>query len=202
MAKKRHSGRTAAPPVRPADNEYLSTARSIEEGVLIARSTLIMAVKNDIIVGLLRGGRILVELDVESVVRRELDVLAAEQRAYAARTETDATVATTATGALRDQHDYRPADFVLLRQRARIYSGLAEQLSGLRDDPGFVTEASETARQAAWSELSAVIEARLDRLTESPSDPEYTASRASRMRALREIDLKALEPDYSRWQTD
>jgi hypothetical protein len=176
--------------------------RAVEDGLLISRSTLVMATRNHIVVGTLRDDKTLLELELAAFVADELRRMSREQYDYALRTELDAIAAVHAVGALRHQHDYRPADHDILVERSRIYEELARMLLELADDHDFVRGVVDDARAAAWREVGGVIEARLDIQADAPRDPDYARQRAARMRRLREIDLPTLEPDYSRWQTD
>jgi hypothetical protein len=177
-------------------------ARAVEDGLLIARSTLVMTTRNYIVVGTLGSGRSLAALDVPAFVSDELRRMAREQADYAERTEIDAIAAMHAVGALRHQHDYRPVDHDILTERSRIYDSLATTLLELAHDGPYALAVAEDARAAAWRELGGVIEERLDVQAAAPRDPDYARQRAARMRRVREVDLPTLEPDYSRWQTD
>jgi hypothetical protein len=199
-------GDRPAPP-RPVDTPlaeraYESTMRAVDEGLLIAMSAITMVVKNYIIVGTIRRDRSLDELAVPAFTRVHLDEFAREQADNADRTENEATAAAVASGALQHQHDYRPADFVPLMERSRIYRLLSEELERVRDDEVRVARIVEAARDAAWTELGQVIEARLDIL--APDEPGNWAdgSREERMRAVREVDLAVLNRRFARWQTD
>jgi hypothetical protein len=199
-------GDRPAPP-RPidtplAEKEHQSTLRAVDEGLLIAKSAITMVVKNYIIVGTIRRDRTLEQLDVPGFTRAHLDEFAREQLDNAERTENDATAAAVASGALRHQHDYRPADFAPLMERSRIFRQLAEELERVRDDETLVAGVVEAAREAAWSELSRVIETRLDILAPEGEDDREDGTREERMRAVREIDLAILNRRFARWQTD
>ena len=174
-------------------------ARAVEEGLLIGRSTVTLAAKNHLIVGTVRDGRTLRDLDLGGFVAEQLRALSAEQDAYALRTSADARAARTAVGALRHQHDYRPADVHVLEERALIYTGLARSLSELAADDTATAELAEAARAAAWNELGQVIGRRLDLIARAATDPDYALGRRARMASLREVDLPELEPDYTHW---
>jgi hypothetical protein len=174
-------------------------ARAVDEGLLIGRSTVVLAAKNYLIVGALREGSSLRDLDVPGFVAEELLRLSAEQKEYAERTAADAKAARTAVGALRHQHDYRPADVGVLEERALIYAELARSLEQLSCDTAATDKLAVEARVAAWDELSAVIGKRLDLLARSTGDPAYARARRASMAAVREVDLPSLEPNYWRW---
>jgi hypothetical protein len=171
----------------------------VDEGLLIGRSTVTLAAKNHLIVGALREGRSLRELDLEGFVAEQLRGLSAEQDGYAARTARSARTARTAVGALRHQHDYRPADVRVLEERAVIYTELGRAFADLAADAAVTAQLAEAARADAWSELSAVIGRRLDLIARAAVDPAYERARRQGMNAVREIDLPTLEPDYRRW---
>ena len=173
--------------------------RAVEEGLLIGRSTVTLAAKNYLIVGALREGRALRDLDLSGFVAEQLLHLAAEQNEYADRTALDAKAARTAVGVLRHQHDYRPADVRVLEERAVIYSELALGLTALSTDDTVTSELAEEARVAAWNELGAVIGKRLDVIARAGVDPAYAWARRASMAAVREVDLPGLEPNYWRW---
>ena len=177
----------------------IEVARAVEEGVLIGRSTVTLAAKNHLIVGALREGAALRDLDLPGFVGGELRRLAEEQLEYARRTAFDARAARTAVGALRHQHDYRPADVAVLEERAVIYTELAATLTRIAADPDATADLAEQARLAAWDELGAVIGRRLDVLARAGGDPAYAQTRRASMTAVREVDLPGLEPDYGRW---
>ncbi|WP_188510038.1 hypothetical protein [Conyzicola nivalis] len=174
-------------------------ARAVEEGLLIGRSTVTLATKNHLIVGALREGRSLHDLDLDGFVADQLRQMSVEQNGYAARTARSARTARTAVGALRHQHDYRPADVRVLEERALIYSELARAFADLAADAAVAAELAEAARVDAWSELSSVIGKRLDLIARAADDPSYEGSRRESMAAVREVDLPTLEPDYRRW---
>jgi hypothetical protein len=173
-------------------------ARAIDEGVLIARSALTLMAKNHLIVGTLRRDESLASLDLPGFVRDELSRLADEQSASAERMEVEEGAAAQAFGALRHQHDYRPADLQTLRQRADIYRALAAELLRLRDDAEFVSSVAEDARADAWSEIGAVLDARLDMLAAISAEAD---TRAARMRAVQR-DVGNLDHRFLGWQTD
>jgi len=191
----RRGGR-AGSSLRRVDTEV---ARAVDEGLLIGRSTVVLAAKNHLIVGALREGSSLRDLDIPGFVAAELLRLSAEQSEYAERTAIDAKAARTAVGALRHQHDYRPADVGVLEERAVIYAELARSLAELSADTAVTADLAEEARVAAWDELGTVIGKRLDLLARSTGDPAYARARRASMAAVRDVDLPGLEPNYGRW---
>ena len=172
--------------------------RAVDEGMVIARSALVLSVKNHLIVGALRYDRTLDELDLPGFTRTRLTELAREQTGYADRIRAAAAAAATAHGAARHQHDYHAADIMTLAERGRVYRALAATFDRLRDDDDFVAGVVESARADAWAELSGVIASRLDVLPESVTAASYAAARPGRMRAVRK-DVVELDRRFSRW---
>ena len=172
--------------------------RAVDEGMVIARSALVLSVKNFLIVGALRKDRSIAELDLPGFTRTRLAELAREQTGYADRIKAAATAAATAQGAARHQHDYHAADISTLAERGRVYRALASTFLALRDDEGFVFGVVESARADAWAEIAAVIASRLDLLPESVTAASYAAARTGRMRAVRR-DVVDLDRRFSRW---
>jgi hypothetical protein len=173
-------------------------SRAVDEGMVIARSALVLSVKNHLIVGALRSDRSLDQLDLPGFTRSRLTELVREQTGYADRIRAAAEAAATAHGAARHQHDYHAADITTLAERGRVYRALAATFDRLRDDEEFVSGVVESARADAWTELSGVIASRLDVLPESVTAASYSAARAGRMRAVRK-DVVDLDRRFSRW---
>ncbi|WP_374946008.1 hypothetical protein [Agreia sp.] len=197
MALRRKPDRTRK---RPADSpEAISVPeeaaqRAVDEGLLIARFAVVMEVKNHIIVGALRHDE---PFDVESTgleVRQSLTRLAAEQSNYADRvTDVLRERAVRARGSVKHEHDYHPEDLATLDLRTAVYSRVAAELRQRAENPGYVAEIVETARQDAWGELGDAVELRLDRLPQPPvKNADYERNRARRIRTLIDVDLAAL----------
>ena len=168
--------------------------RAVDEGLLIARFAVVMEVKNHIIVGALRHDE---PFDVESTgleVRQSLTRLAAEQSNYADRvTDVLRERAVRARGSVKHEHDYHPEDLATLDLRTAVYSRVAAELRQRAENPGYVAEIVETARQDAWGELGDAVELRLDRLPQPPvKNADYERNRARRIRTLIDVDLAAL----------
>lgn len=176
----------------------LPRPRLVDEGMVIARSGLAITAKNHLIVGTLRGGLTLVEVDLPGYVRAQLSVLAREQSGYAERIRAAAVAASTAHGAARHQHDYHAADIMSLAERGRVYRALASALERLRDDEAFIAEVAETARADAWAEIADAVASRLDVLPVEKTAASYAAARPGRMAAVRK-DVASLDRRYSRW---
>lgn len=172
----------------PVDPELVG--RAVDDGVLMSRTALTMATMNYIVVEALRSGRDYDTARIAAFVDTELRALTLEQAAMAAhmrRLMAEFPPSFRKSTTISDHH--------LLVERRVIYSALATELDRLRRDGAFVADAVVSARDWAWSELSHAIEVRLDAAGSlRASDPAYAAGREERMRALREVDLPALEP--------
>lgn len=175
------------PPVEPA-----SVERAVEEGLLIARSALVMDVKNHIIVAAIRDGIDFDETALADFVRAEVHKLAREHSGYEEQTKLWATAAVTARGPHADVHDYRSGDLDALTHREETYSGMAAGLDALAHDSAYVAGILESARLRAWEELAAVIGSTLDRMAAVSTEEDYERHRGTRLRQFRAIDLAQL----------
>jgi hypothetical protein len=176
----------------------VSIERSVDEGVLIASATVTMDVKNYIIVEAIREGHPYDLAEVASAARRDLLALARENEASAARVQQLAVDVQTPQGAPNDSEGYQVDDHPTLTKRGIIHVLLAAELERLSEDRKFVEELAERARLQAWAEVGDAIEARLiDSLPKKP-DPFYDDDRDARLRALLNINLRALEKQAKR----
>jgi hypothetical protein len=198
VKKRKRKSQLSRPYVAPPKSEPITVERAVEEGLLIARSALTMAVKNHIIVRVLGDNRVFNRLESARFAKLELRRLSREQSNYAARMDQTAATAASVPGASQHQHDYRAADYGPLTQRAAIYTALSTELDQLRDDPEFVAGVVESARSDAWAELGKTVEARLDRIFRPAPGGDYELEREHRMQELREIDLAKLARDFAR----
>lgn len=176
---------------RRLDDRVLSTptvqarvASAVEDGVLIAKSALSLAVKNHIVVGALREDRSFDAERIGEFVVATLAGLAREQQVYARRTGAEAAHARVTRGRASHAHDYREVDYQALRQRQLVYSTLAEQLTGFGADPEFVRSVVETARLSAWAEIGRVIETHLVLIGGAGSSDDYAERLVDRKFAL------------------
>jgi hypothetical protein len=176
----------------------VSIERSVDEGVLIAGATVTMDVKNYIIVEAIREGHPYDRAAVISEVRRDLIALAQENQANAQRVQQLAVDVQTPHGARDDSEGYQVDDHPTLTKRGIIHVLLAAELERLSEDEKFVEELAERARVQAWADVGDAIEARLiDSLPKAP-DPFYEEDRDARIRALLNINLRALEKQARR----
>jgi hypothetical protein len=176
----------------------VSIERSVDEGVLIATAAVTMDVKNYIIVEAIREGHPFNLDDVLAAVRRGLLDLASENDASAQRVQQLAVDVQTPAGAVDDSEGYQLDDHPTLTKRGIIHVMLSAELERLSEDDEFVAEVAEGARQRAWSEVGDAVSSRLlDSLPASP-DPHYEADKDARIRALFNINLRALEKQAKR----
>jgi hypothetical protein len=166
--------------------------RVVDEGVLIAKSAVRMAVKNELIVGALRDQR---EYDAEAVARlagEQLMKLAAENDETADRLErartTGQPVAPMPRGAPNQIDRLRDEDH---RRRPSVHRRLAEALRELAGDREAVDELVNIARidgaQEVWGEVVRRLRAR-----DFAADPDYAATRNQRVQLFLRIDLANL----------
>lgn len=141
--------------------------RVVEEGVLIARNAVRMAVKNRIIVDAARDHLDFDDGALAGLVHVEFDHLAEQ-----------------AERSLRVSHSSR--------NRA-VQEGLAEGLRQASMDGALISGIIEEARELAWSEIGAAIVAKLHDANIPATDPQYLANRETRLRELRTINLAELQ---------
>jgi hypothetical protein len=117
-------------------------------------------------------------------------------------------------GRSQHQHDYHRADASNLRLRERVNAAVSKRLAELRSDDAYLGELAETAREDAWTEIAAAIDARLAReWPEIEVDETYVRERDERMRDLgvelerelqavrrRRADLDELDDSFGAWQ--
>jgi hypothetical protein len=181
-------GRSTGVRIPPTDE-----SRAIEEGLLVARAALVLAVRNWIILRALRDRAPFSTEETTEAVRRELGRLAGEQEGYAMRAGVLRRRAERLVGKPRHEHDYGAEDEPVLRQRQAVHSALARDLTGFADDPEYVADVVRTAHQQAMEDVGVAI---LNGLGwTGPKDAAYDSEREDRLLDLR-TDLRRL-----RWRT-
>ena len=174
--------------IPPADE-----ARATEEGLLVARAALVLAVRNWIILRALRDRAPFSTEETAQAVRRELGRLAGEQEGYAIRAGVLRRRAERLVGKARHEHDYGAEDEPVLRQRQVVHSALAKELTAFADDPDYVDEVVRDAHRQAMEDVGVAI---LNGVGwTGPKDARYDAEREDRLLDLR-TDLRRL-----RWRT-
>ena len=179
---------TAAPgPTTP------STARIVDEGMLIALSAVRMALKNRIIVGALRDHS---DYDVEqyaAFARQELHEVARQNDEDSTRVERLGSYLSRTTGSGKGRElENKRRDVVRLGRRRTLHDHVAERLREIADDDERVAAIVEKARADALQEINDALAARLLAQKVDPRQPGYAAARAERMRAVGAIDLAGL----------
>lgn len=175
----------------------------VSESMMLARFAARMALKNQIIIGVLTGSRDYDPEHYRETAREVLDELVDESGESARLAWEEREAAEGRTAVSQHQHDYTADDAMNLQRREDVHSSVASQLQALRDDDEFLDGFIERARDDAWTDISLAIAAKLDRdwpvLTDSPPEPgpEYDRRKAKRMRQLRR-DLSQLSRESTR----
>ena len=185
---------TAAEPKR----RPVSIERSVDEGVIIARAAVTMEVKNYIIVGAIREDRPFDIDEVTNRVRHELLALATENNESANRVQGLAVEVQTKRGAPDNSEGYQTDDHPTLTKRGIIHVLLAAELERLSEDVDFVADIAEGARVRAWAEVGEAIESRLLGSLAKQADQFYEDDKDARIRALFNINFRALERQAKR----
>ncbi len=163
----------------------------VDEGLYIALSAVRMAVKNEIIIGVLREH---VDYDPDAyanAARSELDVLIRQNDSYARRVRRLRKALTRSrwtTDLTQDEH----ADISQLRLRRKVHEKLSIALRAVAEDDRHVARLVERAQRAASDEIRQAVAAKLVRLAIDDRDPEYEERRAARTEVFVSIDLAVL----------
>ncbi len=169
------------------------TADAIAEGVSIASAAARMAVRNHILVETIAHDE---PFSIERFAPFAHDTLVALADEQQAAAELAKRQRKTAWGKFTDSdgtHDYRDRDTRNLRKRHLQYVGVAKELRRRADDPETVRSLVEQARDAAWGDVEANLQRRLEvEGMRSDVDPDYDRMRAARMQSLRLVDLPRL----------
>jgi hypothetical protein len=170
----------------------MSDEQAVDEGLMIAAAALNMAVKNAVIVGALRDGLRYDSREVAEVARAEIRDLATENLKNSERLEQLSEDVQMPGRSEVSSERYNEEDSPALTQRSELHDRLSSELERLSFDEAYLAAVAERARLAAWSEVSAAIEARLD-LVPASSDPLYNEKRDARIKELLAVDLKTLQ---------
>lgn len=183
------SGAPVAPP-EPLSPEEIDAA--IADGLLIARFSAVLALKNRLIVAALRDDERFDPETAAGLAREVLETLAVEQLHNSEHASEVIEDVQSDRGVARHQHDYKARDIDLLGARRRVYEEVAASIRRDAQDEATVGRLVDDARTRAWEEISREIEARLDQVrvvSDLVVDDEYRRHRAERMRRVREFDL-------------
>ena len=179
---------TAAP-----DSSTPSTARIVDEGMLIALSAVRMALKNRIIVAALRDHN---DYDPDlyaALARQELHEVARQNDEDSTRVERLGSHLSRTTGSGKGRElENKRRDVVRLGRRRTLHDHVAERLREIAADDSRVAGIVEKARADALQEINDALSDRLLAQKVDPRQPGYAAARAERMRAVGKIDLAAL----------
>ncbi|MET0932762.1 MAG: hypothetical protein ABWX56_03550 [Mycetocola sp.] len=183
------------PAYRPDPQPLAPFEQALDEGLLIARHGVALAVRNRLIVRALRENEAFDDAATALIVDEELQRAAEEQRENADGAHELHAVAGRSGGIADHAHDYHRIDTVTLERRERLYSALADSLEASRHDAAFVAAIAERARADAWKDIGDNVVSRLKEGMFSVADePDYVLNRQDRIRQLLEVDLASLVP--------
>lgn len=171
-------------------------AEAIADGVAIALAAARLAVKNQILVETIAHDETFDVSRLAPMARDAVIVLADEAEQAAEGVRRARKSAWGKHSQPGGTHDYRDRDVRNLRRRARQYSGVAKELRERADDSERVGALLDDAREAAWGDVAANLDRRLDVEGMRPDDdPDYVVMRGARMQALRLVDLQRLSAE-------
>ncbi|MCS5719970.1 hypothetical protein N1027_17705 [Herbiconiux sp. CPCC 205763] len=176
-----------------------SVEAAIVDGMLIARFSVVMAVKNRLIVAALRDDQRFDRDRAAEIVRAVVEEVALEQEMNEEHADEVIEHAEGDRGVARHEHDYKSRDVELLAARRRVYHDVARDIRLAAADPKWVATVVEDARGAAWDDIGRELSNRLDdveRVSNVVVDEEYFRDRDERMRRLREFDLWELADQH------
>ena len=163
---------------------------SVDDGMVITRSAIVVALDNWIILRALSEGKSFDAAAVTAEAREELTRIEAEQRELSARAAKIRTRVARQRGTARHGHDYKRADDMALALRSAAHAEVADQLARQRDDEEYLARIVEDARSRAWADVGSAILGRIGSpvVDYAPEDD----GRDERMRELREVDIAGL----------
>lgn len=129
-------------------------AHAVDEGVLVARSALRLAVKNRVIMTTLRDGAPWNDAVMTELARREIEALIDELSATATRLEASSATRQRTFGRPRRVVSNLRQDAEHERERARILRGVVERLRILEEDPEQTRALLAVAREETLTELT------------------------------------------------
>jgi hypothetical protein len=173
---------------------FLSVERTVEEGILIALTAVRMAVKNQIILGVLKDKTDFQVDDYAEVARGQLALLVAENDGHAKRFHEAALAPLPAP--LRGDPDFGAAETKRLQTLEQVHTGLTVALRTFADDEAKVLGIVESARHNAWDEIGDAWIAKLTAELPEPLDEAYRWQRAGRLQEFVYIDLAGLMHDH------
>ncbi|KQS09996.1 hypothetical protein ASG04_05260 [Curtobacterium sp. Leaf183] len=168
--------------------------RAVDEGFLISKAAVTIAVANRIITNSLRDQGFFDHAVAAENVREELHRMAEEQRGDAERMRDIRAKALKQKGRSKHQHDYKRGDDLALRMREATYDRLAEMLDSRRDDQGFVDRIVLAARARAWDDIGTTVVGRLG-WAQRPTEG-YEIGRDERVQEMLAEDFAALLAEH------
>lgn len=182
------------PDVRDHPVSQVELRRAVDEGFLIARAAVTIAVANRIITTALRDQGYFDHALVAETVREELHRMAEEQRGDAARMREIRSTSSKQRGRSQHQHDYKRGDDLKLRTREATYEELAARLDARRADQHFVDRIVLAARARAWEDIGTTVVGRLG-WAQRPTE-DYEVGRDDRVQQLLDEDFAALLAEH------
>jgi len=183
--------------------ELAPIERVVAEGVLIAESTVRMAIKNNLLVTALRDDREFNPERLKAAAHKEFLSLADENDASAARFEREQKYAQSDRMVQHYLDDRPVVETPEQQRRPEVFRAMAEALREAADDSERIGRVVETARDDAWSELAREVTMRLASNTvDLSADPSYQRKRSKRLDSLIKVDLAALIRDSERKQEE
>jgi hypothetical protein len=167
-----------------------SIERTVDEGLLIALSAIRMAVKNRVILGVLRERSDFDSTEYITAAREQILLLAEQNKEYEKHFRSGALAASDGL----DEED-SATESRRLERLSLVHNRISAGLSTVADDEEQVQAIIEAARQSAWDEIG---NAWIDRMTRdlgAARDPDYDRQRAGRLQEFVYIDLAGLMVD-------
>lgn len=180
--------------VRDRPVSQVELKRAVDEGFLIAKAAITIAVGNRIITNALRDQGYFDHALIAEAAREELHRMAEEQRGDAARMRAIRSTSSKTKGRSRHQHDYRRGDDLKLRTREATYEQLATMLDKRRDDQHFVDGIVLAARARAWDDIGTTVVGRLG-WAQRPAD-DYEIGRDDRLQQMLDEDFATLLAEH------
>jgi len=166
--------------VAPPETPPGPVERVVDEGLLIATSAVRMAIKNRIIVAVLRDGAAFDTTEVATEARAEFTVLADRNAESAKQVWPEG------------KWDDEPRDDSAIARHREIFLGLEAALRAAAADDGQIDSLVTSARDDALAE---VVGTMAPRSYSARNDSDYDADRAERMRLFIAVDLADLEAE-------
>ncbi|ROS68800.1 hypothetical protein EDF42_0494 [Curtobacterium sp. PhB172] len=180
--------------VRDRPISQVELKRAVDEGFLIAKAAVTIAVGNRIITNALRDQGYFDHALIAEAAREELHRMADEQRGDAARMREIRSTSSKSKGRSRHQHDYRRGDDLKLRTREATYEQLATMLDKRRDDQHFVDGIVLAARARAWDDIGTTVVGRLG-WAQRPAE-DYEIGRDDRLQQMLDEDFATLLAEH------